>query len=79
MQPAAKVFPPTLDGAITLDIEVVVDDAIRNGANLWIKYRNKKGEISEREITPKSRDGSLLLAYCHTSEMDLNFALRGHS
>ena len=62
----------------------IVNDALSQRKNLWIKYLSThNSEITERIVSPKeisngsfgSKQTSYLLAYCHTARAERNFRI----
>ena len=56
-----------------------LSEAINSGKRLYIKYMDKKGEVSERWITPTEvlglSDYIYLKAYCHTRQAERTFRM----
>lgn len=57
----------------------VIEEALQNKKRLFIRYLDRKGEVSERWITPKQilalNDYLYMVAHCHLRDDERNFRL----
>jgi predicted DNA-binding transcriptional regulator YafY len=64
---------PHLDGAEV----AVLADALERGLDVRIGYRNKKGNVTVREIRPQQLYGRWLTAWCHLRSAEREFTVAG--
>jgi hypothetical protein len=64
---------PHLDGAEV----AVLSDALERGLDVRIVYRNKKGNVTVREIRPQQLFGRWLTAWCHLRSAEREFTVAG--
>lgn len=74
----APYYPPVTSPQ-ELNLPPVVEEALQSKKRLLIRYVDRKGDVSERSITPKQilvlNDALYMVAYCHLRDDERNFRL----
>jgi DNA polymerase III epsilon subunit family exonuclease len=72
-------YYPPVTSPQELNLPPVVEEALQSKRRLFIRYVDRKGDASERWITPKQvlalNDYLYLVAHCHLREEERNFRL----
>ena len=56
----------------------IIHQAVTTNTRVWIRYRNKKGEVREHTITPKRMENeSILIGTYADSDKELRFSVNG--
>jgi DNA polymerase III subunit epsilon len=74
----APYYPP-IASPQEFNLPPVIDEALQSKKRLFIRYVDRKGDASERWITPRQilalNDYLYLVAYCHLRDDERNFRL----
>ena len=74
----AHYYPPAMSPQ-ELNLPPVIEEALQSKKRLFIRYVDRKGDISERWITPKQilalNDYLYMVAHCHMRDDERNFRL----
>jgi len=74
----APYYPPVTSPQ-ELNLPPVIEEALQSKKRLFIRYVDRKGDISERWITPKQilalNDYLYMVAHCHLRDDERNFRL----
>ena len=74
----APYYPPVA-APHDLNLPPVIDEALQGKKRLFIRYVDRKGDVSERWITPKQilalNDYLYMVAHCHLRDDERNFRL----
>lgn len=74
----APYYPP-ITSPQELNLPPVIDEALQSKRRLYIRYVDRKGDVSERWITPKQilvlNDYLYMVAHCHLRDDERNFRL----
>lgn len=74
----APYYPPVTSPQ-ELNLPPVIEEALQSKKRLFIRYADRKGDISERWITPKQilalNDYIYMVAHCHLRDEERNFRL----
>lgn len=74
----APYYPPDVSPQ-ELNLPPVIEEALQSKKRLFIRYVDRKGDTSERWITPKQilalHDYIYLVAHCHLRDEERNFRL----
>ncbi len=74
----APYYPP-IPSPQELNLPPVIEEALQSKKRLFIRYVDRKGDISERWITPKQilvlNDYLYMVAHCHLRDDERNFRL----
>jgi DNA polymerase-3 subunit epsilon len=74
----APYYPPVTSPQ-ELNLPPVIEEALQSKKRLFIRYVDKKGDASERWITPKQilvlNDYLYMVAHCHLRDEERNFRL----
>lgn len=74
----APYYPPVASPQ-ELSLPPVIEEALQSQKRLFIRYVDRKGDISERWVTPKQvlalNDYIYLVAHCHLRDDERNFRL----
>jgi DNA polymerase-3 subunit epsilon len=72
-------YSPPVKSAQDLNLPPVIGEALQSKKRLFIRYVDRKGEVSERWITPKQilalDDYLYMVAHCHLRDDERNFRL----
>jgi DNA polymerase III epsilon subunit family exonuclease len=79
LEVAIQPYSPPLGSYDELDLPPALGEALRGNRRVFIRYVDKKGDSSERWITPKQvlalRDYIYVMAHCHLREEERHFRL----
>ena len=74
----APYYPP-MTSPQELNLPPVIEEALQSKKRLFIRYVDRKGDVSERWITPKQilalNDYLYMVAHCHLRDDERNFRL----
>jgi DNA polymerase-3 subunit epsilon len=74
----APYYPP-ITSPQELNLPPVIEEALQSKKRLFIRYVDRKGDVSERWITPKQiltlNDYIYMVAHCHLRDEERNFRL----
>ncbi len=74
----APYYPPATSPQ-ELNLPPVIEEALQSKKRLFIRYVDRKGDVSERWITPKQilalNDYLYMVAHCHLRDDERNFRL----
>lgn len=74
----APYYPPVTSPQ-ELNLPPVIEEALQSKKRLFIRYVDRKGDVSERWITPKQivalNDYLYMVAHCHLRDDERNFRL----
>jgi DNA polymerase III epsilon subunit family exonuclease len=74
----APYYPPVTSPQ-ELNLPPVIEEALQSKKRLFIRYLDRKGDVSERWITPKQilalNDYLYMVAHCHLRDDERNFRL----
>jgi DNA polymerase III subunit epsilon len=74
----APYYPPSTSPQ-ELNLPPVIEEALQSKRRLFIRYVDRKGDVSERWITPKQilalNDYLYMVAHCHMRDDERNFRL----
>jgi len=74
----APYYPP-ITSPQELNLPPVIEEALQSKKRLFIRYVDRKGDVSERWITPKQilalNDYLYMVAHCHLRDDERNFRL----
>jgi len=74
----APYYPPVTSSQ-ELNLPPVIEEALQSKKRLFIRYVDRKGDVSERWITPKQilalNDYLYMVAHCHMRDDERNFRL----
>jgi DNA polymerase III epsilon subunit family exonuclease len=74
----APYYPPVASPQ-ELNLPPVIEEALQSKKRLFIRYVDRKGDVSERWITPKQiialNDYLYMVAHCHLRDDERNFRL----
>jgi len=74
----APYYPPVISPQ-ELNLPPVIEEALQSKKRLFIHYVDRKGDVSERWITPKQililNDYLYMVAHCHLRDDERNFRL----
>jgi DNA polymerase III subunit epsilon len=76
---AITPYYPPVTSPQELNLPPVIEEALQSKKRLFIRYADRKGDISERWITPKQilvlNDYLYMVAHCHLRDEERNFRL----
>lgn len=76
---AIAPYDPPVTSPQELHLPPVIEEALQSKKRLFIRYVDRKGEVSERWITPKQilalNDYLYMVAHCHLRDDERNFRL----
>jgi DNA polymerase III epsilon subunit family exonuclease len=76
---AIMPYYPPVTSPQTLNLPPVIEEALQSRKRLFIRYVDRKGDTSERWITPKQilalNDTLYMVAHCHMRDEERNFRL----
>jgi DNA polymerase III subunit epsilon len=76
---AIEPYYPPVTSPQELNLPPVIEEAMQSKKRLFIRYVDRKGEASERWITPKQilalNDYIYMVAHCHLRDEERNFRL----
>jgi DNA polymerase III epsilon subunit family exonuclease len=79
MERAIAPYYPPLTAPQELNLPPVIEEALQSKKRLFIRYVDRKGDVSERWITPKQilalNDYLYMVAHCHLRDDERNFRL----
>lgn len=74
----APYYPP-ITSPLELNLPPVIEEALQSKKRLLIRYVDRKGDVSERWVTPKQilvlNDYLYMVAHCHLRDDERNFRL----
>jgi predicted DNA-binding transcriptional regulator YafY len=76
---AITLYYPPVTSPRELNLPPVIEEALKSKKRLFIRYVDRKGDVSERWITPKQilalNDYLYMVAHCHLRDEERNFRL----
>ena len=76
---AITPYYPPVTSPQELNLPPVIEEALQSKKRLFIRYVDRKGDVSERWITPKQilalNDYLYMVAHCHLRDEERNFRL----
>jgi predicted DNA-binding transcriptional regulator YafY len=79
LEHAILPYYPPVTAPQELNLPPIIEEALQSKKRLFIRYVDRKGEASERWVTPKQvlalNDYLYLVAHCHLRDDERNFRL----
>ncbi len=76
---AITPYYPPVSSPQELNLPPVIEEALQSKQRLFIRYVDRKGDVSERWVTPKQvlalNDYLYMVAHCHLRDEERNFRL----